>query len=328
MIISRTPFRISFFGGGTDFPEFFGEHGGAVLAGAINKFCYITVHRLPPFFKYRFKANYARMEMVQNVRDFEHPLVRECMRRFPTRECMEVAHVADLPGRTGLGSSSSFTVGLLHALHAYHRHRATPEQLAREAVDVERRKVGDPGGWQDQYVAAYGGFLRLDFSGRNRVAVTRLSVPRSRIAELEKHLLLFYMGFEQTAQHILEKQRKRARKNEAALREMRQMVDEAERIMQGHGSLRPFGELLHDAWLRKQSLANGITTTEIDRAYAAARRAGALGGKILGAGGRGFLLLFAKPARHPAIRRALRGLKEVDFTFTPEGSRIIFTAEE
>lgn len=328
MIISRTPFRISFFGGGTDFPEFFNEHEGAVLAATINKFCYITVHRLPPFFTYRFKANYARMETVQNVRDFEHPLVRECMKRFPVRECMEVAHVADLPGRTGLGSSSSFTVGLLHALHAYFGHRIPPEQLAREAVDVERRKVGDPGGWQDQYAAAYGGFLRLDFSGRNRVAVTRVAVPRSRIAQLEEHLLLFYMGFEQTAHHILADQRKRARKNEAALREMRRMVDEAERIVQGRGTLRPFGELLHEAWLRKRGLARGITTDEIDGAYGAARRAGALGGKILGAGGRGFLLLFAHPARHPAIRRSLRGLKEVDFTFTSEGSRIIFTAEE
>ena len=171
MIISRTPFRVSFFGGGTDFPEFYSHHGGAVLTTTIDKFCYITIHRLAPFFKYRFKANYARTETVMNLSEIQHPLIRESLMMMGVSDGIEIAHVSDLPGRTGLGTSSSFTVGLLHALHAYFKKSVPPEQLAREAITIERERVKDPGGHQDQYAAAYGGLLRLDFSGASHVAV-------------------------------------------------------------------------------------------------------------------------------------------------------------
>lgn len=327
MIISRTPFRISFFGGGTDFPEFFNEHGGAVLATTVNKFCYITIHRLAPFFKYRFKANYARMEAVQQPSEFEHPLVRECLLFMDVRDGMEIAHTSDLPGRTGLGTSSSFTVGLLHVLHALRGEVASSEQLAREAIVIERERVADPGGHQDQYAAAFGGLMRVNFSTMG-TAVQRLELSADRIAELQSHLLLFYTGMEQSADHILNEQRSKVKKNTSALIEMLGMVDQAQQILCSNDSLTAFGDLLHESWMRKKSLSSGISNSFVDEAYEAACAAGACGGKLLGAGGRGFLLVLAPPPAHQAIRNRLGKLAEVSFGFTSEGSRIIFTAAD
>ncbi len=328
MIISRTPFRVSFFGGGTDFPEFYSQHGGAVLLTTIDKFCYITIHRLAPFFKYRFKASYAKTETVQDVSEFEHPLIRESLRLMSITDGMELSHVSDLPGRTGLGTSSSFTVGLLHALHVFQGHEVAEEQLAREAIRIEREIVGDPGGHQDQYAAAYGGLLRLDFSGKQDVAVKRLQILPDRAAELQSHLMMFYTGMEQSADHILSEQRGRVKKNTAALLEMLKMVDEGERILTGTSGLRAFGELLHESWTRKKGLSSGISNGVVDQAYETARTSGAIGGKLLGAGGRGFLLVFAPPDTHPEIRARMGELREVPFSLTSESSRIIFNATD
>lgn len=328
MIISRTPFRISFFGGGTDFPEFYEQYAGAVLLTTIDKSCYISLHRLSPFFKYRFRASYSRTELVQNPSEFTHPLIRETLLFMRPNENLEIAHVSDLPGRTGLGTSSAFTVGLLHALHARAGQRVTPEDLAREAILIERERVGDAGGHQDQYAAAYGGFLRIDFSARRRVTVKRLPLSGQRLMELEKSLLLFYMGVEQSAEHILSEQRSRIGQNIAALQQMRDMVNVAEDILTGNTPLDAFGKLLHESWMLKRSLASGITNSSVDQAYEAARSAGALGGKLLGAGGRGFLLLFAGPERHDAIAQALSALQRVTFRFAQDGSRIIFQEPE
>ena len=328
MIISRTPFRVSFFGGGTDFPEFYSQHGGSVLTTTVDKFCYITIHRLAPFFKYRIKANYARTETVMSPSEIQHPLIRESLLMTGVTDGVEIAHVSDLPGRTGLGTSSAFTVGLLHALHVFQKKRVTPDQLAREAVIIERERVRDPGGHQDQYAAAYGGLLRLDFSGANQVAVKHLAVPSDRIDELQGHLMMFYTGMEQSADHILAEQKNQVKKNIPALLEMLKIVDEAEHILTGTADLRRFGELLHESWMRKKTLSSQITNDMIDQAYEAARNGGAIGGKLLGAGGRGFLLLFAPPERHAAIRGRLDTLQEVPFGINPEGSRIIFKAEE
>ena len=328
MIISRTPFRVSFFGGGTDFPEFYSQHGGAVLTTTIDKFCYITIHRLAPFFKYRIKANYARTETVMTPAEIQHPLIRESLLMTGVTDGVEIAHVSDLPGRTGLGTSSAFTVGLLHALHVFQKKRVTPDQLAREAVIIERERVRDPGGHQDQYAAAYGGLLRLDFSGAGNVAVKHLAVPSDRMDELQNQLMVFYTGMEQSADHILAEQKSQVKRNIPALLEMLKMVDEAERVLTGTGDLRQFGELLHESWMRKKTLSPLITNTMVDQAYETARTCGAFGGKLLGAGGRGFLLLFAPPERHTAIREKLAALKEVSFATTSEGSRIIFKAEE
>jgi D-glycero-alpha-D-manno-heptose-7-phosphate kinase len=324
MIISRTPFRISFFGGATDFPEFYEEHGGAVLLTGIDKYCYLSIHTLSPFFKHRFRASYARTESVLTPAEFEHPLIRESLLHLNVQQGLEISHVADLPGRTGLGSSSSFTVGLLHALHVFLGQRVTAEDLAREAITVERERVGDAGGHQDQYAAAYGGFIRIDFGPGARVSVKRLPVGSQRIRELESRLLLFYMGIEQSSERILTEQQSRTALNVPALRTMLRMVDTAEHLVTGGGDIDDFGRLLHEAWQAKKGLSTGISNGTIDAAYEAARQAGALGGKLLGAGGRGFLLVFAAPEHQDAIRQRLAHLQEVKFQFAPGGSEIIF----
>ena len=305
MIISRTPFRISLFGGGTDFPLFFREHGGAVISGTMNQYCYLSIHRLAPLFKHRYRASYSRTESVLHPREFQHPLIRETLLMFEPQEGLEIAHVADLPGRTGLGSSSSFTVGLLNALHAFHKRPTTPEELARQAIEIERERVGDAGGWQDQYAAAFGGFRRIDFHRDGTVHSRPLPLPASRLRELEDSLMLFYMGTDTSATEILQEQNRRHADNQTALLTTLQLVNQAEAILLGHSPLADLGELLHDAWMLKRSFASGISNPAIDTAYEAARQAGAIGGKLLGAGGRGFICLFVATDRQPAVRQAL-----------------------
>ena len=328
MIISRTPFRISFFGGGTDFPAFFRQHGGAVLAATIDRYCYLSVHRLAPLFKHRFRASYSRTESVLQPDEFQHPLIRETLRLLDQREGIEIAHTADLPGQTGLGSSSAFTVGLLNAVQAFNGRLRTPAELARQAIEVERERVGDAGGWQDQYEAAYGGFRRFDFAPDDSVQVRHVALSAARLHALEQSLMLFYMGSESSAAAVLQDQERRAGENQAALLALRRMVDQAEDLLTGARPLAEFGDLLHEAWQLKRSLSAGISTPAIDQAYAAARAGGARGGKLLGAGGRGFLCLFAEPENQTAVRAALRDLAEVRFRFGSEGSRIIFKSPE
>jgi len=324
MIISQTPFRISFFGGGTDFPEYYREHGGSVIASAIDKYCYISLHSLGPFFKYRIKASYSRTESVDRPEEIAHPLIRESLLLLNAHESLEIGHIADLPGRTGIGSSSSFTVGLLHALHSMRGEIVTAEDLAREAIVVERDRVKDTGGHQDQYAAAYGGFIRIDFGHDGIITVQKLNISGRRLKELQDRLMIFYTGVEQSAEKILAEQSQRTSHNITSLQEMKAMVDQAQTILSGEKSLADFGRLLHESWMKKKSLASGISNTLIDQAYETARSSGALGGKLLGAGGRGFLLVYAEPECHKRIRDSLSGMAEVDFSFSPEGSRIIF----
>lgn len=327
MIISRTPFRVSFFGGGTDFPEYYREHGGAVLVTAIDKYCYLAVHSLGPFFRHRIRVSYSQTETVLHAAEIRHPLVRECLGLLGMDDGMEISHIADLPGRTGLGSSSSFTVGLLNALHAFRGENPSPAQLAEEAIVVERERVGDAGGHQDQYAAAFGGLRRFDFTAEG-VRERLVPVPPERKTALSDRLLMFFTGIESSAEQILQEQRKNTARNIPALKEMRAMVDQAERILLGRDDLAAFGRLLHAAWLHKRSLSSGITNSVIDDAYDAALRAGALGGKLLGAGGRGFLLLYVEPHAQPAVREALRDLIEIPFSFSEFGSQIIFRTPE
>ncbi len=328
MIIARTPFRISFFGGGTDFPAFYKEHGGRALLTTVNKYCYISIHELSPFFKHKWRASYAQTELVQSPEEFQHPLIRECLLMSGIQHGLEISHVSDLPGQTGLGTSSSFTVGLLHALHTFLEEDTSAEALAREAIVVERERVGDTGGHQDQYAAAYGGLLRLDFSGDSDVSVRNLEIPEDRLEALTEHLMMFYTGVECSAEAILQDQQKSIDRNTESLLKMLGLVDDAEQVLSGGGDLDDFGALLHETWQMKKSLAKGITNSEIDKAYEAALAAGARGGKLLGAGGRGFLLLYARPECQQAIREALRALLEVPFSLGAEGSRIIFRTEE
>lgn len=328
MIIARTPFRISFFGGGTDFPGFFEKHGGAVLATTIDKYCYISVHHLTSFFKHRYRATYSRTESVLTPEEFQHPLIRETLLMLDQCEGVEISHVADLPGQTGLGSSSSFTVGLLNALHTYRRTPVTPEELAAQAIKIERDRVGDAGGWQDQYEAAYGGLRRYDFHPDRTVTNLAITMTPERLRELESSLMMFYLGTESSAEQILQDQKNKTGNNEPLLLAMKSMVDQGESILTGTSPLTDFGDLLHEAWQHKRSLANGISNSQIDQAYEAARAAGARGGKLLGAGGRGFLCLFAEVSAQSRIREALKDLQEVHFRFSSEGSRIIFKSDE
>jgi len=328
MIISRTPFRVSLFGGGTDYPQFYEANGGATLSATIDQYCYISVHKLSAFFKYRFRASYAKTELVQQPEEFHHPLIRECLLFLGVETGLEISHTADLPGETGLGSSSSFTVGLLHALHTYRGEATTPEQLAREAITVERERVGDAGGHQDQYAAAYGGFNRIDYRGSQHITVRRLALPESRLKDLQRHLMMFYAGTGRPAQVILEQQTRQIQHKTGVLQEMHRMVDEAERILAGNQELTMLGSLLHEAWERKKGLAPGISTPVVDEAYDAAREAGALGGKLLGAGGRGFLLVLARPEAQESIRQSLVSLREVPLAFSQDGSHIIFHSAE
>ena len=328
MIISRTPFRISFFGGGTDFPGYYREHGGAVLCSTIDKYCYLLVHRLGPFFKYKYRANYAETESVQHPSEFRHPLVRECM-ALQDMECgLEIAHVADLPGRTGLGSSSSFSVGLLHALHAFLDRETTPEELAAQAIHVERERVGDPGGHQDQVAVAHGGLCHIQFGPGKSVKVDTVHMPEPRLRKLESSLLLFYTGVEKSADAILSEQEQGLRNKLEVLGEMKALVDRASTILQGEKDLDEFGDLLHETWERKKTLASGISNSDIDRGYGAARDNGALGGKLLGAGGRGFLLLYVPESRQENVRDALSSFQEVGFRFSSHGSEIILASPD
>ncbi|MDD5482823.1 MAG: kinase [Kiritimatiellae bacterium] len=323
MIISRTPFRISFFGGGSDFPEFYKNRRGCTLSTTIDKYCYISLHYLSPFFKFKFRASYAMTETVQEPAEFQHPLIRECLRHLPTVHGLEIAHVSDLPGRTGLGTSSSFTVGLLNALHAIRGEKAAAGQLAREAVLIERGRVGDPGGHQDQYAAAYGGLLRIDYNGKD-VRPRRIRLNPRRLAAFKKYLQLFFMGMERTSGEILRDQKKRAELNVPALERLAAMAERGQTILERGKDMLEFGKMLNEAWALKKGLANGISNSVVDQAYEAAQSAGALGGKLLGAGGGGFILLFVPPEKQPAVRAQLANLMEVPFEFSREGSRIIF----
>lgn len=323
MIISRTPFRMSFFGGGTDYPVWYREHGGATLAAAIDKYCYLSCRYLPPFFDHRSRILYSKVEMVRDNRDIEHPSVRACLQDMRISEGVEIHHDGDLPARTGLGSSSSFTVGLLHALHAMKGVMPTAMRLAQQAIRVEQDILREHVGCQDQVTAAFGGLNRIQFCRNDEIRVTPVIVSQARVDELQAHLMLFFTGFSRTASEIAKEQIECTKDKRAELSALEEMVDRGIAILTGHESLASFGRLLDEAWEVKRTLSPRISTPTIDAMYAAARRAGALGGKLLGAGGGGFMLVFAEPEDHRRIRAALPGCLNVPFRFDYQGSQII-----
>ena len=324
MIISRTPFRVSFFGGGTDYPVWFQEHGGAVLATTIDKYCYITCRYLPPFFEHKSRIVYSKIESVAANDQIEHPAVRGVLQHLKIEEGLEIHHDGDLPARTGLGSSSSFTVGLLHALYGLNGRMPTKMQLANDAIHVEQEVLKESVGSQDQIIAAFGGFNRIDFPSDHRFQVSPVMIDGERRARLQDHLMLFFTGFARTASEIASEQIQATPKKTQELRLMQQMVDEAIRILRESEDLTAFGRLLHEGWQVKRSLTRRISTPQIDALYEAACAAGAIGGKLLGAGGGGFLLLFVRPEEQDRVKEALRGVLHVPFRFETGGSRIIF----
>ena len=324
MIISRTPFRISFFGGGTDYPVWYREHGGAVLATTIDKYCYITCRYLPPFFEHKSRIAYSRIEIVKSNDDIQHPAVYGILKYLKVEEGVEIHHDGDLPARTGLGTSSSFTVGLLHALSAIQRTMPTKMELARDAVKVEQEVLKEHVGCQDQVMAAHGGFSRVDFCPNDDIHVTPIIMGQERLSELQSHLTLYFTGFSRSASEIAKEQIERTKDRKAELTAIYQMVQDGVSILTGGHDLTEFGRLLDEAWRVKRSLTSRISSPFIDHIYAAARGAGAIGGKLLGAGGGGFIIFFARPEDHGRIRKALRGLLRVPFSFETMGSQIIF----
>jgi D-glycero-alpha-D-manno-heptose-7-phosphate kinase len=329
VIISRTPFRVSFFGGGTDYPAWYRKHRGAVLSTTINKYSYITCRYLPPFHDFKFLVRYYKREETQSVEDIAHPSVRECLRAMDIERGVDIVHHADLPARSGLGSSSTFTVGLLHALYALKNEMPSKRQLAINAIHVEQNRIGEHVGSQDQTAAAFGGLNRIDFGGSQEIAVTPLILPAQRLEMLQQRLMLFFTGFARTANEIAKEQISRTSENDSRLEQMLQLVDEAQAALTQKGNgLDDFGRLLHEQWMIKRGMSSKITTSVIDQMYETGRKAGALGGKLLGAGGGGFLMLFVPPERQAAVREMLGKLLYVPCHFEFLGSQVIYFAHD
>lgn len=324
MIITRTPLRVSFFGGGTDYPVWYRQNGGAVLSTAIDKYCYITCRRLPPFFDYRSRISYSKVENVINNEAIEHPSVRGCLQFLGINEGVEIHHVADLPARTGLGTSSAFTVGLLLGLYALTDRMRDKHSLAQDAIHVEREVLKETVGAQDQVAAAFGGFNHISFQAGGGIEVKPVLAAPARLSELQNHMALFFTGFARTASEIAKEQVKETPKRTTELTTMFQMVDEALDIVSNdRRELREFGSLLDESWNLKKSLTDKITNPQIDEIYEAGRDAGAIGGKLLGAGGGGFMLFFVPPERRAALIQRLRRLLCVPFEFSNKGSNVV-----
>jgi len=323
MIISRTPFRVSFFGGGTDYPDWFHEHGGAVLATTIDKYCYISVRELPPFFDHRFRVVYSIVENVKDVAEIAHPAVRAVLQRLDVDKGLEIHHDGDLPARSGLGSSSAFTVGLLRAIHALRGRHMSKEALASEAIHVEHCMLREPVGLQDQISAAFGGFNHILFRPDGTYEVEPMILPRERLAALEDHLMLVFTGISRLAPVVAQTVIDNLKQRSGELKAMQEMVGRAiELLASPAADILEFGRLLNESWMLKRRLSDRVSNSEVDALYETATRAGAIGGKLLGAGGGGFVLLFVRPEDRARVTEALRKLITVPFKFDMSGCRI------
>jgi D-glycero-alpha-D-manno-heptose-7-phosphate kinase len=327
MIITRTPFRISFFGGGTDFPVWYQEHGGAVLSTTIDKYCYVHCRKLPPFFDCKHKiVFFSKQEAFNEIDEIEHPAVRETYRFMNVKEGLVMQHDGDLPSHSGLGSSSAFTVGLLNALYALQGKMISKKQLAFEAIHVEQDMIKEAVGSQDQIASAFGGFNKIVFS-LNNIEVNPLTISNEKIAQLHSHLMLFFTGFARFAVEIETEKLQNLDQKKHKLRAMQRLVDSAIDILSdGVDGYDDFGRLLHENWMLKKSLSDKVSTSQIDEIYAKGMAAGALGGKILGAGGGGFILFYIAPERQEQLKSALSPLLHVPFRFDTLGSQVIYYA--
>ncbi len=324
MVISRTPFRISFFGGGTDYPAWYREHGGAVLATTIDKYCYLTVRHLPPFFEHRIRVVYSKIENCNSLDEIQHPSVREALRFLKIHRGVEIHHDGDLPARSGMGSSSAFTVGILHALRALKTRMPGKHQLATEAIHIEQERLKEAVGSQDQVQAAYGGFNKISFSRSGEFSVKPMILPAKRLRALTSSLMLFYTGIKRTASDIASTFVNNLGAREEQLLKMRALVDDAVAILNSRRDIEEFGRLMGVNWELKRSLSSKVSNPAVEEIYERALSAGALGGKLTGAGGGGFLLLFVPPSRRLEVREKLNHLIHVPFAFEFSGSQVIF----
>jgi D-glycero-alpha-D-manno-heptose-7-phosphate kinase len=324
MIISRTPFRVSFFGGGTDYPTWYRAHGGAVLATTIDKYCYLTCRYLPPFFEHKIRVVYSKIENCHSVDEITHPAVREILRHSKIDRGIEIHHDGDLPARSGMGTSSAFTVGLLHALYALKGHMPTKAQLAKESIVIEQEILKETVGSQDQILAAHGGFNHVIFYPSGEITVKPVTISSARLNELNRHLMLFYTGIRRTASGVAESYVNGMDDKDRQLRFIGNLTNEGISVLCSKSRISFFGELLHNAWQVKRDLSARVSNSDIEEIYGEAMSAGAIGGKLLGAGGGGFILFFVPPSKQTTIKRRLNKLIYVPFRFESSGSQIIF----
>jgi D-glycero-alpha-D-manno-heptose-7-phosphate kinase len=324
MIISKTPFRMSLFGGGTDYPAWYRENGGTVIGATIDKYCYLSVRYLPPFFEHKHRVVWSNIELVNDVDEIRHPAVRAILGEMNFDKGLEISYNADLPARSGLGSSSSFSVGLLNALNALNGRMVSKEDLAKEAIRIEQDVMKEAVGSQDQIWAAYGGLNRLDFNRDDTFDVQPLIMKPDNKKALQGSLMLFFTGFSRYASQIAQKQIDNFGRKQKELATLGQLADEVTNILSGEGDVvGDIGNMMHEAWALKRELADGVTTPAVDGIYAAGREAGALGGKLLGAGGGGFMLFVVKPEDRQKVRERLKDLIHVSFDFDTSGSKIV-----
>ncbi len=324
MVITRTPYRISFFGGGTDYASWYNKNGGAVLCTTIDKYCYISCRNLPPFFEHRYRIVYSKVELCRTPDEIQHPSVRETLRFLNVRRGLEIHHDGDLPARSGIGSSSSFTIGLLHSLYSLEGVMPDKKKLATDGIYVEQKMIRETVGSQDQVSAAFGGFNRIDFSREGLIDVQPVTLTKTRQIELNEHLMLFYTGIKRTASEVAKGYVESIHDKRTVLKKMHRMVDDGLEILCSNKCICKFGELLHEAWMLKKSLCSKISNSVVDELYDAAMNAGAIGGKLLGAGSGGFLLLFVPPSAQKKVRETLSRLIHVPFRFEHSGSQVIF----
>ena len=324
MIITRTPLRISFFGGGTDYPAYYREHGGKVLSTTISKYNYLTIRELPPFFDHKYRIRYYKSEYKNLLDDIEHPSVKACLKFLQIENGIELVHTGDVPAMSGVGSSSAFTVGLLHSLYALNGQFVTKRKLAYEAIEIEQKIIGEHVGSQDQVAAAFGGFNLVEFFKDNRIVVQPITIPQNRQKNLEDSLVLFFTGISRTASEVAKTQIKETPKKIKELGQMKEMVEQAIEILHDTGtSLDEFGKLLNESWKIKRSITEKISNSKIDLIYERGLEAGALGGKLLGAGGGGFILFYVSPSQKNRLINQLSDLLHVPFHFESMGSHIV-----
>lgn len=326
MIITQTPFRMSFFGGGTDFPDFYKEYGGSVISTTFDKYCYVNVRHLPRFFEYTTELSYSKIERVTDLNMIEHPMIREAMKFLNMHE-IRLTYEADLPARSGLGTSSSFAVGMLNAFYALKGKYADKRKLADEAIFLERFLCDESGGIQDQIAASFGGFNRIYFSSEG-YSVNPVIISPERKNRLNQNLMLFFTGFSRISSDIQIEAERNLRKKKDELLEMLKLEDDAEKILTSNGDLDEFGRLLDYTWRLKRGITDKVSTDRIDFYYSKALEAGALGGKLLGAGGGGFLLFYVRGEKQEAVKKALENLLYVPFEFENSGTRVIHYTPE
>ena len=325
MIISRTPHRISFFGGGTDYPAYYFKHGGKVLSVSIDKYCFLSVRKLPPFFVHKHRIVYSKMENVNTINEIMHPSVRETLRYSEVNYGVSVHHDGDIPARSGMGSSSAFTVGLLNSLYALEGKMITKEHLTKEAIYIEQELIKENVGSQDQTSAAYGGFNIIEFVPNGEIVVAPIIIKPERLRELEKNLVLIFTGFSRIASEVAEDKIQNIPNNKDNLSQMKALVDKAYNIIVSpNKSLSEFGELLNETWHLKKKLSNKVTMPEVDELYETAIKSGAIGGKLCGAGRGGFMVFYVEQKNQSKLIGALKRYLHVPFNFDFDGSKIIF----